>query len=49
MAYSDVVLSDLPLGYWGGPSVSRKNLLTANQYSIESSTSGWTADRKSVV
>ena len=43
MAYSDIVLSDLPLGYWGGPSVSRKNLLTANQYSIESSTSGWTA------
>lgn len=42
MSYSNLVLSDRPLGYWGGPSINRKNLLSSNQYSIETSTSGWT-------
>jgi hypothetical protein len=43
MPYSDIILADRPLGYWSGPQVSRKNLLTDNQYSIETSTIGWTA------
>lgn len=43
MSYSNLVLADRPLGYWGGPAISRKNLLSDNQYSIESSTAGWTA------
>lgn len=43
MSYSQLALSDRPLGYWDGVSLSRKNLLTSNQYSLESSTSGWSA------
>ncbi len=43
MSYSNLVLADRPFGYWGGPAISRKNLLTDNQYSLESSTTGWTA------
>ena len=43
MSYTNLVLADRPLGYWSGPSISRKNLLTDNQYSIETSTIGWSA------
>jgi hypothetical protein len=41
MSYADLVLSDRPLGYWDSPQISRKNLLSENQYSLETSTSGW--------
>lgn len=43
MSYSQLVLSDRPLGYWESPSFGVENLLTQNQYSIETSTSGWSA------
>lgn len=43
MSYTQLVLSDRPLGYWAAAQISRSNLLSSNQYSIESSTSGWTA------
>lgn len=43
MSYSNLVLADRPLGYWGGPSINRNNLLSNNQYSLETSTTGWTA------
>lgn len=43
MSYSQLVLADRPLGYWDGVSISRKNLLTDNQYSLETSTTGWSA------
>lgn len=43
MSYSNLVLADRPLGYWSGPSFSRKNLLSQNQYSLETSTAGWSA------
>lgn len=43
MSYSQLVLSDRPLGYWESPAFGVENLLTANQYSIETSTSGWSA------
>lgn len=43
MSYADLVLADRPLGYWDSPQISRKNLLSANQYSLETSTAGWTA------
>lgn len=43
MSYSQLALSDRPLGYWDGVSLSRKNLLTSNQYSLETSTTGWSA------
>lgn len=43
MSYSNLILSDRPLSYWSEPQISRNNLLTDNQYSLESSTSGWTA------
>lgn len=43
MAYADLVLADRPLGYWDSPQISRKNLLNENQYSLETSTSGWSA------
>lgn len=43
MSYSNLVLADRPLAYWGGPSINRNNLLSSNQYSLETSTTGWTA------
>jgi hypothetical protein len=43
MSHSQLVLSDRPLGYWESPSFGVDNLLTQNQYSIETSTSGWSA------
>lgn len=43
MSYSQLVLSDRPLGYWESPSFGVENLLTQNQYSLETSTSGWSA------
>lgn len=43
MSYSQLVLSDRPYGYWESPQFSDENLLTDNQYSLESSTSGWSA------
>ena len=43
MSYSQLILSDRPYGYWEYPQFSQKNLLTDNQYSLESSTSGWSA------
>lgn len=43
MSYSQLVLSDKPLGYWESPSFGVENVLTENQYSIETSTSGWSA------
>jgi hypothetical protein len=43
MSYADLVLADRPLGYWDSPQISRKNLLSENQYSLETSTSGWSA------
>jgi hypothetical protein len=43
MSYSQLVLADKPLGYWESPDFGVENLLTQNQYSIETSTSGWSA------
>lgn len=43
MSYSQLVLADRPAGYWEYPQFGDLNLLTENQYSLESSTSGWSA------
>ena len=43
MSYSQLILSDRPLGYWEYPNFGTENILTQNQYSIENSTSGWSA------
>ena len=43
MSYSQLILSGRPLGYWEYPNFGTENILTQNQYSIENSTSGWSA------
>lgn len=43
MSYSQLILSDRPAGYWEYPQIGDLNLLTENQYSLETSTSGWSA------
>ena len=43
MSYSQLVLSSRPSGYWEYPTLGINNLLTQNQYSLETNTSGWSA------